>query len=114
MRANDHQFGWQLTENTAQLLRDPKLRWSAAPEQVAGSGGHDHYFGPICLHGVEDFGVCQTIELPIENGGLVPLLFEQRFRVAELERQMRLTAAEIYASLEAPMRIDESESHGAN
>src|ERR1700728_2911318 len=53
----------------------------------------------------------KSIELAVEDGCLMPILLEQCFGVAELQRQMRLAAAEVNAPFEAPIRIDKRETH---
>src|SRR3546814_21201644 len=55
--------------------------------------------------------VIQSHQRPIEQQRFMSRRFQQRSRTAEVQRQMRLPAAEIYAAFKAPVGIYERYSH---
>src|SRR5215207_1469165 len=95
------------------LLRDAQFRRRAPPEQVAGRA-RDHQ--PVWSKGFDpppDICYRDVVQLRVEEKNVVTVLLEQRLRIAELERQMRLAAPEIDASFECPVGIDQCELHDA-
>ena len=58
-----------------------------------------------------DFGEAQLIQLAVDDLNSMSSLFEQRFRITVLQRQMWFAAAEVDAAIEGPGRINEREQH---
>ena len=93
--------------------RHAQLRRRASPEQVARRGRDDGEVGRERAHPLAHIVERQAVELRVDDIDFVAGGFEQRLRVAVLQRQVRLAAAEVDAAVEAPGRINERIPHGS-
>ena len=98
-------------ERGESLLRHAQLGRSATPEQVARRCCHDGHIGRESrdLRPSSGDGRGPRAEHRRSRASC-PASSEQRPGVAELQRQMRLAAAEIDAAFECPVRIDQRDT----
>jgi hypothetical protein len=73
----------QLIEECA---RNAQLRLRAAPEQIGGRGGDHCHVGTEVCHQLRRGRISKLQRVRVDQYGLVAGRFEQRPRIAELER----------------------------
>ena len=95
-----------------QLQRHPQLGRRAAPEQVGRRrGDHDRGRAGTPRSSARMSPRSSPNRCPSTSWTAWPSRFEQRPAPAQLQRQMRLAAAEIDAAVEAPVRVDQRHPH---
>ena len=94
------------------LRRHPQLRLGAAPEQVGGRGGdHRHLRREVRHRPAQVVQRTDPRRWASSSSTSWPARHQHRPGVAELQRQVRLAAAEVDAALEAPARVDQGDPH---
>ena len=111
VRADRDAHAAAMPERVEEGARHAQLGRSATPEQVCGGGRDDRHVGGERRHLVGGLPGGVAEEVRVDEQRLVASAFEQRLGVRELERQVRLAAAEIDAAIIVPGRVDERDPH---
>ena len=112
VRADRHRAAAAPAQRRQEGARAAELGRGAAPEQVGGRRRHHRHGGRETRHRFgERFGRLAH-EVAVEHQHLVAGALQHRPAIAELQRQMRVPAAEIDRLREIPGRVDEGDSHG--
>ena len=101
MRAHRHRHAARAPDRVQRGAGHAQLRLGAAPEQVGGRGRHHRHARRERRHRRGELGIRPALQMAVQQQHLVPGGLQQHPAAAELQRQMRLAAAEIDAALEA-------------
>ena len=98
-------------EGFGQHRGDVQLGLGAAPEEVGRSGGEHRHSGREARNPLGKSLHREAVERAVQHQHLVAIGLEQAAAIADLERQMRLAAAEVDAAGKAPGRVEERYPH---
>src|SRR4051812_9311746 len=110
MGADRNQDWCEVSNRKCELLRHAKLGGRATPEQIGWSCGHGDQIWTerpeLCL----DVRERQIEHVGVEQQRLVPGRLQVMLGNTKLERQVRRSAAEIDATAELPVGVDEGDA----